>query len=100
MKIDKLLDIINDREDFDRMLSILSDRVKDNNPISDNPMLDGMAISFIIGKEHFFRKLVFFNEEKEKVKVLPGSLQQVEHGLIWLTENIETICDILKKEEV
>lgn len=38
---------IKSKNDFDNLLKILIDRVKNNKPISDNNMLDGMIIGFI-----------------------------------------------------
>lgn len=38
---------IKSKEDFDRMVNLLLERVKSNQPISDNGMIDGLIIGFL-----------------------------------------------------
>ena len=44
----KLLGKFKTKDDFDKFCQILSERMKNNEPISDKPMIDGMVIAFIL----------------------------------------------------
>jgi len=46
--MENLLKKIKSKKDFEKFSKILSERMKDGNPISDNPMIDGMIIGFIL----------------------------------------------------
>jgi hypothetical protein len=80
-------------EDFDKLMKILSDRVKENKPISDNPMLDGMIIGFMFSTYKFSRDLILdtFNNQH----ILDGTLQKLENIAIWLSNNEEEIIKLL-----
>ena len=80
-------------EDFDKLMKILSDRVKENKPISDNPMLDGMIIGFMFSTYKFSRDLILdtFNHQH----ILDGTLQKLENIAIWLSNNEEEIIKLL-----
>lgn len=89
----KIKKLIKSGEDFNKLLDILILRVKDNMPISDNPMLDGLIISFMVSKEGFTRDL-FLGEYMGRV--LDGTLQQLEQISIWVMNNEDALCEIFK----
>ncbi len=83
--------LIRNKAQFDYFLEILLNRIKNNQPISDNPMLDGMIISFI-AYNGFALDLIL---NKEMGHVLDGSLQQLEQIVIWMCNNESKLCEIL-----
>lgn len=83
--------LIRTKAQFDNFLAILFNRIKNNQPISDNPMLDGMIISFI-AYNGFALDLIL---DKEMGHVLDGSLQQLEQVVIWMCNNESKLCEIL-----
>lgn len=92
--MEKIKKLIKTKEDFNRLLKVLIDRVKNNEPISENPMLDGYVIALIVSKEKFTIDLFL---ENNIGRVLDGTLQQLEHIAIWTSKNDAVICDIYKK---
>lgn len=46
--MEKLQEKIKTKEDFDNFCELLGQRMKQNKPISENPMIDGMVIGFIL----------------------------------------------------
>jgi hypothetical protein len=89
--MEKLLKKIKSKNDFDKFIKILSQRMKDNNPISDNPMIDGMVIGFILTTK--FSKDLFL--QKEMGSVLDGTIQKLEQIVIWCNRNEDVLCDLL-----
>ena len=88
----KLLKNFKSNEDFERFTKILSDRMKEGNPISDKPMIDGMIIGFILTTK--FAKDLFL--QKHMGNVLDGTIQKLEQIVIWCTNNEDALIDILK----
>jgi hypothetical protein len=88
----KLKRLIKTKEDVNRLMTILSDRVKNNQPISDNAMYDGLAISFLILRENIFFDI--FREEYSG-RLLDGTIQQVEVGIHWLIDNEDSLVKLL-----
>lgn len=91
----KIRKLIKTNDDFQRLLDILINRVKNNMPISNNAMMDDLTISFMITKDRFTRDL-FLNNNLGKV--LDGTMQQLELIVIWVTNNEDVLCDIYKNE--
>jgi hypothetical protein len=89
--MEKLLKKIKSKKDFDKFIKILSQRMKDNNPISDKPMIDGMVIGFILTTK--FSKDLFL--QKEMGSVLDGTIQKLEQIVIWCSNNEDVLCDLL-----
>ena len=83
---------VKSKEDFDRLLSILSNRIKNNTPISDNPMLDGAIISFMVTTSDFTLDLFL---DKEMGRVLEGTIQKLEQIAIWVSNNEDKLCELL-----
>lgn len=90
--MEKIRKKVNTKKRFDKMLNILSERIKTNQPISDNGMLDGMIIGFMFSTESFTRDL-FLN--KEMGRVLDGTLQKLEQIVIWCSNNEDELCRLL-----
>jgi hypothetical protein len=88
--MEKLLKKIKSKKDFDKFIKVLSQRMKDNNPISDNPMIDGMVIGFILTTK--FSKDLFL--QKEMDSVLDGTIQKLEQIVIWCNRNEDVLCDL------
>ena len=89
--MEKILKKIKSKEDFDNFSKILSERIKNNKPISNNPMVDGMVIGFILTTS--FSIDLFL--QKEMGVVLDVSLQKLEQIVIWCTNNEEELCFLL-----
>lgn len=85
---------IKNRDDFNRFLEILMDRIKSNEPISDNGMLDGMIIGFIFSNTKVAQDLFL---SKEMGNLLDGTIQKLEQIVIWVVNNETILCDILNK---
>lgn len=89
--MEKLLKKFKSKEDFKKFTKILSERMKDNNPISDNPMIDGMVIGFILTIN--FALDLFL--QKDMGSVLAGTMQKLEQIVIWCTNNEDELCRLL-----
>jgi len=87
----KLIEKIQTKEDFDRMSKILSERVKYGQSISENAMLDGMIIGFILTTD--FTLDVFLGEDLGRV--LDGTMQKLEQIVIWTLNNKNIINKLL-----
>jgi hypothetical protein len=86
-----ITDKIKTKEDFDNFSIILANRVINNQPISENSMLDGFIIGFILTTpfvEEFLRG-------KEIGRVLDGTIQKLEQVEIWITNNEKVICNLI-----
>lgn len=88
--MEKLLKRFKSKEDFEKFSKILSERMKENNPISDRPMIDGMVIGFILTTR--FAKDLFL--QKDMGNVLDGTIQILEQIVIWCTNNEDELCRI------
>jgi len=88
--MEKLLEKFKSKTDFERFTKMLSDRMKEGNPISDKPMIDGMIIGFILTTK-FARDLFL---QREMGHVLDGTLQKLEQIAIWCTNNEDELCNI------
>ena len=81
--MENLIKKIKSKEDFDKFTKILSERLKDGKHISDNPMIDGMVIGFILTTK--FAEDLFL--QKDMGRVLDGTIQKLEQIVIWCTNN-------------
>lgn len=86
----KLLKKFKTKKDFEKFTEILSERMKDNNPISDKPMIDGMVIGFILTTK--FSQDLFL--QKDMGNVLDGTIQKLEQIVIWCSNNEDELCRI------
>ena len=91
IKMENLLKKIKSKKDFEKFSKILSERMKDGNPISDNPMIDGMIIGFILTTK--FALDLFL--QKDMGSVLDGTIQKLEQIVIWCTNNEDELCCLL-----
>lgn len=89
--MEKLIKKIKSKEDFDKFCKILSDRMKENKPISDKPMIDGMVIGFILTTN--FAMDLFL--QKDMGRVLDGTIQKLEQIAIWCSNNEDELCRLL-----
>lgn len=88
----KLLKKFKTKDDFDKFCQLLCDKMKQNKPISNNPMIDGMVIAFILTNN--FAVDLFL--QREMGSVLDGSRQKLEQIVIWCTNNEDVLCNIIK----
>lgn len=91
IEMEKLLKKFKSKEDFEKFTKILSERMKENNPISDKPMIDGMVIGFILTTS--FAIDLFL--QKDMGRVLDGTIQKLEQIVIWCTNNEDELCRLL-----
>jgi hypothetical protein len=82
---------INSKEDFNSFCKLLAERVENNEPISDNPMLDGITIAFIVTTGFAYN---LFTDE-HMGQVLDGTIQKLENILLWLMDNESKLCQII-----
>jgi hypothetical protein len=92
--MEKIKQHIKTKSDFDNFLEILIEKVKCCEPISENPMLDGFIISFIVVNDRNVRDYIL---GYYLGRLLDGTIQQLEQICIWLTNNEEKIIGFLKK---
>ena len=79
------------QEDFDKFTKMLSERIQDEKPISNKPMIDGMVIGFILTTT--FAIDLFL--QKDMGRVLDGTIQKLEQIVIWCTNNEDELCRLL-----
>lgn len=91
--MEKLSDLVNTSKRFDKFLNLLTDRIINNKPISNNSMLDGAVISMILTKNRFVKDL-FFNADMGRV--LDGTISQLEQIVIWINNNETELIKIFK----
>lgn len=65
--------------------------MRENKPISENPMIDGMIIGFILTNK--FSKDLFL--QKEMGFVLDGTIQELEQIAIWTSNNEEALLKLI-----
>jgi len=83
---------IKSKADFNNLLSTLSERIKLNQPISDNGMLDGMIIGLMLTTYDFTLDLIL---DKEMGAVLDGTLQKLEQICTWIVNNENELCKLI-----
>lgn len=86
----KLLEKFKSKDDFDKFCQILADRIRNNEAISDNPMLDGMVISLILTTN--FAIDLFL--QIEMGAALDGTRQKLEHIATWCSNNEDILCNL------
>lgn len=96
MKNKKLLKCVKSIEDFNVLVDILVKRVSDKKPISDNGMLDGMIVGFILSTK--FSVDLFLGNEMGHV--LDGTLQKLEHILMWVKNNESELSCIFNESKI
>jgi hypothetical protein len=89
--MENLLKKFKSKKDFEKFTKILSERMKENKPISDKPMIDGMVIGFILTTN--FALDLFL--QKDMGRVLDGTIQKLEQIVIWCTNNEDELCLLL-----
>jgi hypothetical protein len=92
----KLRELIKDSEGFAHFTEILITQVKENRPISENPMLDGMIIGFILStpsSEYLFT-------DRDAGSLLDGTIQKLEHVATWVSNNEDELCSMLESNPV
>lgn len=89
--MENLLKKFKTKEDFDKFCEILAERMRQNKPISENPMTDGMVIAFILTTN--FAVDLFL--QKEMGRVLDGTIQKLEQIIIWCSNNEDELCGLL-----
>lgn len=80
----KLSKVLKSIDDTEILINKLILRVKENNPISDNSMLDGMIIGWIVKYKSCFNDLVFNNYLGRH---LDSTIQKLEQITIWVLNN-------------
>lgn len=91
--MEKLSYLVNTSKRFDKFLNLLTDRIINNKPISDNSMLDGAIISMILSKKIFVRDLLL---KRDMGRVLDGTISQLKQIVIWINNNETELIKIFK----
>lgn len=72
------------RTEFDALVNDLASKVKQNQPISNNPMLDGMVIGLLIyNSDNVFDIL----DMQHLGRLSDGKIQQLQLITKWLSDN-------------
>jgi hypothetical protein len=85
--------LVNTEDKFQRMMELLVRKIHEGDAVSDNSMLDGMIIGFMLSTERFTCDL-FLN--KDMGCVLDGTMQRLEHIAYWVCENEVELCRIFE----
>lgn len=88
-KLQSKLDSIEKLETFRDALLY---QAKNNHPISDNPMIDGMIIGFIYSNFTIIREILLFNYS---IKMTDATIQQIEQTIFWFTNNEEKLLELI-----
>ena len=91
--MEKLSYLVNTSKRFDKFLNLLTDRIINNKPISDNSMLDGAIISMILSKKIFVKDLLL---KRDMGRVLDGTISQLKQIVIWINNNETELIEIFK----
>ena len=91
--MEKLSELVNTSKRFDNFLNLLTDRIINNKPISNNPMLDGAIISMILSKKIFVKDLLL---KRDMGRVLDGTISQLKQIVIWINNNETELIKIFK----
>ena len=91
--MEKLSELVNTSKRFDKFLNLLTDRIINNKPISDNSMLDGAIISMILSKKIFVKGLLL---KRDMGRVLDGTISQLKQIVIWINNNETELIKIFK----
>ena len=94
--MEKLSELVNTSKRFDKFLNLLTDRIINNKPISDNSMLDGAIISMILSKKIFVRDLLL---KRDMGRVLDGTISQLKQIVIWVNNNEEELITIFTNND-
>jgi hypothetical protein len=82
---------VNTPKRYQKFCQMLVERLKQNQAISENPMLDGMIIGLILTTK--FSQDLFL--DKEMGNVLDGTIQKLEQIAIWVCENEEKLLELV-----
>ena len=93
--MEKLSELVNTSKRFDKFLNLLTDRIINNKPISNNPMLDGAIISMILSKKIFVKDLLL---KMELGRVLDGTISQLKQIVIWINNNETELIKIFNEK--
>jgi hypothetical protein len=77
------------KEKFSGFVDKLIQRVKDNNPISDNGLLDGFIIGLIHSNSGYLWIMLF--TESQLPPMSDNSIQQLEQCIKWIANNEEAL---------
>ena len=91
--MEKLSELVNTSKRFDKFLNLLTDRIINNKPISNNSMLDGAIISMILSKKIFVKDLLL---KRDMGRVLDGTISQLKQIVIWINNNETELIKIFK----
>ena len=91
--MEKLSYLVNTSKRFDKFLNLLTDRIINNKPISDNSMLDVAIISMILSKKIFVKDLLL---KRDMGRVLDGTISQLKQIVIWINNNETELIKIFK----
>jgi hypothetical protein len=91
----EVIKLINTSKRFDKFVKILVNRVKENKPISDNAVLDGFIISFLVVREKIIKTMWL---GKNVGRLFDGTIQQIEQVMLWVSNNEEELIKIYKNK--
>lgn len=95
MKSLKCKKIVN--KNWDMFLEFLFERVKNNNAISENSMLDGLIIGMILNYEMLTKEFFFSYDKDEIGSLFDKTITNIKQIGIWLFNNDEELNKLFKK---
>lgn len=90
--MEKIRGKIKSKNGFDTLVKALVERVKQNDPVSDNAMLDGLIVGFLLSTKSFSLDLFLGNQMG---RVLDGTMQKLEQIAIWTINNEDELCRLI-----
>ena len=92
----KLRKKIKTKADFNNMMKLLTNHIKENKSISDNGMIDGLTIGFMFSTPCIYS----FIRGEEQGKLLDATIQRLEQITIWIINNEKEILNLLKNKQL
>jgi hypothetical protein len=94
--MNKIRELIKTKEDYYKLIEILLKRAKKNKPISENGMIDGIIIGWMISTETFVIDLFL---DRDMGRVLDGTMQKLEQIAVWVVSVEDKLCSIYEDKE-
>jgi hypothetical protein len=88
----QLSKVITDTNKVGTFIDKLIVRVKENNPISDNPMIDGMIIGWMLKYKTCLEDMIV--TQYHLGRLLDSTIQKLEQITIWITNNEDKLIEI------
>lgn len=90
----KLVKHLSTLQHLDAFITLLFERIANDNPITSRPMIDGLCIGWLSKNRMFMIDLL---HDKDAGRMLDGTMQQIEQVFIWIHNNEDALVEIAKQ---